>query len=139
MSDTRCCSGWNAWSLDDDFYMMRGCVLCHSPRGTDMPTQATDADSVCTTQSTHVTLSTLCATTQSAARDEFALLQTHMRTRDKVGMLLNKESGPDGQSPEPVRADSPARSFASLPPSPSRDSKAVSLPSNVSCCYKRKR
>ena len=102
--------------------------MSQSSRHGHADTQATDADSVYTTQSTHVTLSTLCATTPNAARDEFALLQTHMRTRDKVKMLLNKESircGTDEQSLADSLADSPARSRVSLPPSPSGDSKAL--------------
>jgi len=110
--------------------------VCHRPRVTVLPTAATDADSVHTAQSTHITLSTLCAARPDVSA-EFALLQVHMRTRDKVQMLLNK-SGSDEQSSVEAKRTDPARSLASLPPSPSRDSKALSLPSNVSVCFKRK-
>ena len=116
--------------------------MCHRPHATDKQIEATDSESVHSAQSTHVTLSTLGAAAPDVARDEFALLQTHMRTRDKVKMLLNKKSmrcGTDEQSlADSLRADSPARSV-SLPRSPSRDSKALSLPSDVRRCYKRKR
>jgi hypothetical protein len=119
--------------------------MCHRPHATDIQTTATDTDSVHSAQSTHVTLSTLGAAAPDVARDEFALLQTHMRTRDKVKMLLNKESMTHEMR---HRRTVPGRFTACRQPrsvgfatakSPSRDSKALSLPSDVSRCYKRKR
>jgi len=59
---------------------------------TNRPTKTTDSESVHSAHDTHVTLSTLGATAPDGARDEFASLHTHMQTRDKVKMLLDKES-----------------------------------------------
>ena len=140
---TRCCSGWNAWSLDDDFRMMLGCVMCHRPDATEEQTLTTESKSVHSVHSTHVTLSTLNATAPTAARVEFASLQTDMPTQDKVKMLLVREPqrcGTDEQVlTDAPRAASPARSRISLPPSPSGGSKALSLLSEESHCFKRKR
>ena len=143
----RCCSGWDAWSLDDDRGRMRGCVMCHSPHATVQQTLTTEeSESVHSVHSTHVTLSTLNATAHPAARVEFAWLQTAMPTQDKVKMLLDREPprcGTDEQlladAPHAPHAASPVRSRVSLPPSPSGGSEALSIPSDVSRCFKRKR
>ena len=57
--------------------------MCHDPDATVEQTLRTEeSESVHSVHSTHVTLSTLSATAPNAARDEFASLQTHMRTHD---------------------------------------------------------
>ena len=118
--------------------------MCHDPDATVEQTLRTEeSESVHSVHSTHVTLSTLNATAHPAARVEFAWLQTAMPTQDKVKMLLDREPprcGTDEQLlADAPRAASPARSRVSLPPSPSGGSKALSIPSDVSRCFKRKR
>ena len=115
--------------------------MCHDPDVTVEQTLRTEeSESVHSVHSTHVTLSTLNATAHAAARVEFSWLQTDMPTQDKVKMLFDREASRCGTDEQLApRATSPARSGVSLPPSPSGGSKALSIPSDVSRCFKRKR